>query len=81
MAWIKQLEQNELTEDLQGIVDEFRINWNRLGNIIKIQSLKPQSLKFHLLFYRSLMFDHTVLTRIQSEMIAVVVSRINACDY
>ena len=52
-----------------------------VDNILKIHSLNPDSLKHHYEMYNHLMRGESRLSRIQREMIAVVVSKINACHY
>lgn len=52
-----------------------------LDNILKIHSLSPESLMGHWELYRAVMFKDSSLTRTQREMIAVVVSNINVCEY
>ncbi len=81
MSWIKQLNEDELTEEHRAILQEMKTSWDKIGNILKVQSLKPESLKQHALFYRSLMFEKSQLSRAQREMIAVVVSVANFCEY
>ncbi|MCF7793263.1 MAG: peroxidase [Candidatus Cloacimonetes bacterium] len=81
MAWIKQLKKEELTEEHEKYLKEMKTSWDRMGNILKVQSIKPSSMKQHALFYKSLMFEKSCLTRSQREMIAVVVSKVNLCEY
>ena len=50
-------------------------------NILRIHSLNPRSLQVHYDLYRHLMHGPSDLTRVEREMIAVVVSRANACHY
>lgn len=53
----------------------------RVANILKVHSLHPDVLEAHLGLYRSIMFGKSGLSRAQREMIAIVVSNINACHY
>ena len=52
-----------------------------VDHIMKIHSLHPASLIDHLHLYKTLMFGESPLTRAQREMIGVVVSAINRCEY
>ena len=52
-----------------------------VDHIMKIHSLHPASLEDHLHLYKTLMYGESPLTRIQREMIGVVVSAINRCEY
>ncbi len=50
-------------------------------NIIRIHGVHSRALKLHHDLYRELMYGPGPLTRVQREMIAVVVSAANACHY
>lgn len=50
-------------------------------NILRIHSLNPPSGEAHHRLYRTLMHGRSELTRVQREMIAVVVSSLNGCHY
>lgn len=52
-----------------------------VDHIMKIHSLNPASLIDHLHLYKTLMYGDSPLTRVQREMIGVVVSAINQCEY
>ena len=52
-----------------------------IDHILKIHSLNPPSLLAHHDFYRTVMRGKSPLSRIQREMIAVVVSAVNRCHY
>ena len=53
----------------------------KVDHIMKIHSLNPASLIDHLHVYKTLMYGDSPLTRAQREMIGVVVSAINRCEY
>ena len=48
---------------------------------MKIHSLHPASLVDHQHLYKTLMYGASPLSRAQREMIGVVVSAINRCEY
>ena len=50
-------------------------------NILRIHSLNPKSGEAHSILYRTVMHGPSDLTRLQREMIGVVVSDINGCHY
>ncbi len=52
-----------------------------VDHIMKIHSLNPASLVDHLHLYKTLMYGDSPLSRIQREMIGVVVSALNRCKY
>ena len=53
----------------------------KVDHIMKIHSLHPASLVDHLHLYKTLMYGESPLTRAQREMIGVVASAINRCEY
>ena len=53
----------------------------KVDHIMRIHSLNPASLIDHLHLYQTLMFGESPLSRAQREMIGVVVSAINRCEY
>ena len=69
MPWIKTVEEEQATGS--GGVD----------NILKIQSLNPASPRGHFEFYKTPTRGPSGLSRVQREMIAVVVSADNHCHY
>ena len=55
--------------------------WGGVDNIMKIHSLNVPSLLGHFELYKTVMRGRSPLSRVQREMIAVVVSAINHCKY
>lgn len=53
----------------------------KIANIMRIQSLNPRALKAHLKLYLTIMFESSSLPRELRELIAVVVSSANKCEY
>jgi len=81
MAWIKIIKENEATGNLKNLYDKHMTTEGLVDNVLKIHSLNPPSLEGHFLFYRKLMYGKSDLSRVQREMIAVVISTINKCHY
>ena len=50
-------------------------------NILRIHGINPPVLSAHLALYRTVMHGESPLTRMQREMLAVVVSSVNGCHY
>ena len=50
-------------------------------NIIRIHGHNPRVLRAHLELYKAVMHARSPLSRIQREMVAVVVSALNECHY
>jgi uncharacterized peroxidase-related enzyme len=81
MAWIKVLEKKEADPMLSEIYTYIERRRGKLSNIMKVQSLDPRSIETHMEFYLSVMFSKKGLSRVEREMVGVVVSRINGCEY
>lgn len=52
-----------------------------VDNVLKVHSLHPETLRAHIDLYRTVMYGRSGLTRIEREMIGVVVSQLNGCHY
>lgn len=81
MAWIKTVSDTEAAGLLKQIYSDAVKRAGRVYNIVKLQSLNPETLKASLGLYMSTMFLHSSITRAQREMIATVVSWANKCHY
>ena len=81
MAWIRVIPEDEATGRLKELYHKYTGSWGGVDNILKIHSLNAKSLKTHFDMYAHLMRGRSDLSRIQREMIAVVVSVTNQCHY
>ena len=81
MSWIKTVQENEATDLLATIYDQTRAKFGHVINLVKIQSLRPESMEFGRQFYRHLMTGPGGLSRLQRVLLATVVSKINHCYY
>lgn len=81
MSWIKTISEEEASDKVKAYYDAFRAPWGGVDNIVKVQGLNPHMLKAYMDFYRTLVFGRSPLTRIQREMIAIVVAKATNCDY
>jgi len=81
MAFIETIEYEQATGDLRKIYDELIGNRGKLADVHKIQSLHPETIVSHINLYKDIMFGHSPLKRYQREMIGVVVSSVNQCEY
>jgi uncharacterized peroxidase-related enzyme len=81
MARIKIIEYEEAEGQLKKFYDDIIQKRGKLAEIHKIHSLNPQSLIDHINLYMTIMFNKSPLSRAQREMIAVVVSEANKCEY
>ncbi len=81
MAWIRMIPESEAQGRLRKSYERLTEPWGGVDNILKIHSLNPPSLDGHFELYKTLMRGRSPLTRVQREMIAVVVSAANHCHY
>jgi len=81
MANIKVISYEDATGKLKDIYDGLIKKRGKLADVNTIQRLNPDTIIAHMELYMSFMFSHSPLTRAQREMIAVVVSAANGCNY
>ena len=81
MAWIRTIKKEEATGELAGLYGKMLEPDGSVDQILSIHSLNPASLKSHFDLYKQCMYGPSELTRVQREMIAVVVSAANRCHY
>jgi alkylhydroperoxidase family enzyme len=82
MAFISYADDGPLEPGLAALYERNRDpRHGSVDNILRIHSHNPASTEAHLLLYKTLMFGRGPLSRVQREMIAVVVSQVNACHY
>ena len=72
MAFIEYVPEEEIPEE-DRVPDQ--------DNILRIHGVHSRVRKLHYDFYRQLMYSKGPLSRIQREMVAVVVSAENRCHY
>ena len=81
MAFIKVIQPEEAEGRLKEIYADLTERRGKLAEVHKIQSLNPESIVKHMDLYMEIMFGKSPLRRYQREMIAVVVSAANQCEY
>ena len=81
MAWIRMIDHNDADDYLRSLYKRVGSPFDGVDNILKIHSLNPRSLEDHYTLYKNLMKGKSTLTRLQREMIALVVSAANNCHY
>ena len=81
MPYIKVIEEEDAGTELKEVYDRVKGARGKLSNILKIHSLLPMTIETHLNLYLSIMFDKSGLRRSDRELIAVVVSAANDCEY
>lgn len=81
MSRIKVVQPEEATGRLKEIYDQLKQQRGQIAEVHKIQSLRPESIVKHIDLYMEIMFTKSELSRAHREMIAVVVSITNGCNY
>jgi len=81
-AWIEMIPEEKAEGELREWYDRTRDpEFGRVDNILRIHSLNPTSLRDHYELYRHVMYGRSGLTRVEREMVAIVVSAANRCHY
>ena len=81
VAWIRTIEHEESDGPLRAEYDKAVARAGRVFNIVKIMGLQPSHMRASMGLYGILMHGPSRLSRAQREMLAVVVSQVNACHY
>ena len=81
MAFIQVIEHEHSSGELRGIYDHLVATRGKLADVHKIQGLNPPTVLSHMNLYKDIMFGQSPLKRYQREMIGVVVSSVNQCEY
>jgi len=81
MAWIHIPSPKEAASSVREFWGRQGGASGRVANIIRIQGLIPKALLGHYDLYKAIMFLPSSLSRREREMVAVTVSRLNACHY
>lgn len=81
MAWIRTVDPRDATGMLRQLYEEAIRRAGRIWNIVRLMSLKPETLKASIDLYVQLMHRPSPLSRATREMLAVVVSKANHCHY
>ena len=81
MPWIKQIPIEKATGLLKTEFNKALERAGRVWHIVHIMSLNPRMLRDSIRFYITAMMGESPLSRVQREMLAVVVSFENHCFY
>lgn len=82
MAWIEIIEEERASGELRTLYERMvDPEYGRVDTIMRIHSLHPEGLRTHHELYREVMTGTPTLRKVEREMIALVVSRINECHY
>ena len=81
MAFIKLFKFEESSGLLKKEYEKGMRRAGRIWNVLTIQSQTPEILKHSMNFYGSTMFGNSNISRFDSELLAVVTSISNECEY
>ncbi len=81
MAFIKTIEPEDADGALKLEYDDAINRAGKVFNILKVQSLNPTALRASMQLYTATMHEASGLSRVEREMLATVVSRVNHCFY
>ncbi len=81
MAFIETIEPEDATGSLKEIYDDLLSSRGKIAEVHKIQSLHPETIVNHMELYMTIMYGKSPLKRVRREMMAVVVSKANNCEY
>lgn len=81
MPRINVIPYQEAEGRLKEIYDQIIQSRGKLAEVHQIQSLNPETIQSHMVLYMDIMFSASPLNRATRELIAVIVSRTNKCEY
>ncbi len=82
MAWIQTVDEADATGIVKEEYDAAIARAGELYNIVTLFSVRPKSMRAFGALYKVVMHDaDSPLSRMQREMIATVVSKVNECHY
>lgn len=81
MPWIRQVPVEEATGLLKKLYEQAISRAGRIWNIVHIQSQNPPALRDSIRLYGTIMLGESPLSRVQREMLALVVSAEVGCHY
>lgn len=81
MPHIEVIQPEQAEGYLKEIYDDLTKSRGKVAEVHKIQSLNPKSIVNHMDLYMTIMYGRSPLKRVKREMMAVVVSKANNCQY
>lgn len=81
MAKIQVIQPEAAEGALKKVYDDILKSRGKIAEVHKIQSLNPHSITAHMNLYKVIMFKKSALSRLQREMLGVVTSKANNCEY
>lgn len=81
MPYIDVIQPGQAGGRLKEIYEDLAKSRGKIAEIHKIQSLNPETIVRHMDLYMAIMYGKSPLKRVLREMMGVVVSRANKCEY
>lgn len=81
MAHIDIIDEDHAEGELFEMYDQLQKSRGRVSNVMRIHSLHPKAMRRHLELYMELMYGKGPLGRLERELMGVVVSVANGCEY
>lgn len=81
MAWVRTIPESEATGDVAQIYLRVKDRAGKVGNIAKLQSLRPKTMERGFDLYCQLMDAAGGISRRERVLVATVVSKVNGCFY
>ena len=81
MPYIETIQHENAEGSLKEIYDNLVKTRGKIAEVHKIQSLNPESIVNHMDLYMTIMFGQSPVKRVHREMMAVIVSISNKCEY
>lgn len=81
MSWVRTVADEHASGVLKTIYDETKAKHGRVINLVRVQSLRPETMLMGRQLYRHLMDGAGGLSRLERYLIATVVSKTNGCHY
>ena len=81
-AWIKMIEDHEAKQELKEAFNLARTPHGTVDNVMRVHSLRPSTMKGHIVLYKSVLHDETnTIPKWFQETISSYVSILNNCSY
>ena len=81
-SWIKMLSDEMADTELKQALDEARTPHGTVDNVMRVHSLRPSTMKGHIVLYKSVLHDETnTIPKWFQETISSYVSILNNCTY
>jgi uncharacterized peroxidase-related enzyme len=75
------VDEDHAEGELFQMYDELQRTRGRVSNVMRVQSLHPKGMRRHLDMYMELLYGKGPLERLERELIGVVASAANGCEY